>query len=160
MVAKATKNNQQLFTRRPGFALRMLKLVFTYLTGMINHIPFLPETIKNKLNQVKHTETNVLPIKNKSSSSSLENTSKTEKTENKNNLEFPVYITEQQKVQPTCDYRNKRPSSLKFNNNNSSSAGDSGVSDLSCSNSNVSTPEIEFRTRKKIEIKEPQKIPE
>jgi len=150
MVAKTTKNNQQLFTRRPGFALRMLKLVFTYLTGMINHIPFLPETIKNKLNLVKNTENNVLPIKNKTSSS-LENTSKTVKTENENNIEFPVYITEQQKIQPTCDYRNKRPSSLKFNNNNnsSSSAGDSGVSDLSCSNSNVSTPEIEFRTRKK-----------
>lgn len=149
MVTKTTKNNSQLFTRRPGFALRMLKLAFTYLTGMINHIPFLPETIKNKLNLVKNTENNnnVLPIK---SSSSMENTSKTVKTENKNNsnIEFPVYISEKIQ-QATCDYRNKRPSSLKFNNNNSSSAGDSGVSDLSCSNSNVSTPEIEFRTRNK-----------
>ena len=139
-----SKNNQ-IFARRPGFALRMVKLVFTYLTGMINYIPFLPESFKNKLNLVKNTENNnVLPIQNNS------NTTKTVKTENK--IEFPVYIEKiQNTATPTCDYRN-RPSSLKFNKNSSSSAGtctDSGISDLSCSNSTVSTPEIEFRTRNK-----------
>lgn len=161
MVTKNSKNGQ-IFTlnnERPGFAVRMLKLVFTYLTGMIN---FLPEIIKNKLNLVKNSENHlhVLPIQNTSSSSSTscsskcpENNNKTVKTgHKKQQVEFPVYIAERKISVSTCDpsssssqFNLNRPSSLKFNDN-SSSAGDSGVSDLS-SNSNVSTPEIEFRSK-------------